>query len=418
VRTYEQTHPFLKFSADLRKAPPLLWILLGEAQSKCEHISGVPLPAPVQQELQTVYLAKGLLATTAIEGNTLSEAEVRQLLEGTLKLPPSKEYLKTEIDNILEVCNRIFEDEDTAATLTPQRIKGFNAAVLKGLQLEEGVIPGEIRKYSVGVPGYRGAPVEDCEYLIGRLCEWLNGKDFEPAAGMPVAFAILKAVIAHLYLAWIHPFGDGNGRTARLMEFFILVQAGVPMAAAHLLSNHYNLTRSEYYRQLAEASKSGGELVPLLTYAIRGLVDGLREQLRVVREAQLRLAWGDYVRERFSGLTSKAAIRRQLLVHALSDSDWVPRADITRLDPDVAAAYATKTGKTLSRDLNILKRMRLIDVERDQVRVKRNRMLAFRSKTKDPKVIKEIREALAEPVPRRPRRRRDRTALQPTLPLA
>lgn len=71
--------------------------------------------------------------------------------------------------------------------------------------------------------------------------------------------AILKAIAAHLYLAWIHPF-DGNGRTARLMELRLLLAAGVTTPATHLLSNHYNLTRGEYYRQLDAASRTGNPL--------------------------------------------------------------------------------------------------------------------------------------------------------------
>ena len=57
---------------------------LGEARSKCEHIAGVPLRPTVARELHQLYLAKGVLGTTAIEGNTLSEEQVRQLLEGQL----------------------------------------------------------------------------------------------------------------------------------------------------------------------------------------------------------------------------------------------------------------------------------------------------------------------------------------------
>jgi Fic family protein len=98
-------------------------------------------------------------------------------------------------------------------------------------------------------------------------------------------------VVAHLCLAWIHPFGDGNGRTARLVEFQILLGAGVPTPAAHLLSNHYNQTRTEYYRQLDRASKSGGEIVPFIEYAARGFVDGLREQLHKIRDQQWDVSW-------------------------------------------------------------------------------------------------------------------------------
>jgi Fic family protein len=382
-RAYETSHPFISFSAHpMRKAPPPLWILLGEAQSKCEHIAGVPLPPRLQQELNRVYLAKGALATTAIEGNTLSEEEVRRHLEGKLRLSPSREYLGKEIDNIVGACNRIWAEDSGDGKLTVAMIKRFNHEVLQGLAVEDGVVPGEIRGHAVGVPGYRGAPYEDCAYLLERLCEWVNGPDFEPAEGVAVVYATIKAVVTHLYLAWIHAFGDGNGRTARLVEFFILVQAGVPMAAAHLLSNHYNATRSEYYRQLAHASKSDGDLVPFLVYAARGFVDGLREQLKGVIGTQLDIAWRDYVREVLAGLGTKANSRRVLLMHALAAGEWVERSTLAKLDPDVAAAYASKTPKTVTRDLNLLKRKKLIELAGERVRARTDMMLAFRSKTK------------------------------------
>ena len=105
MKTYERTHPWLTFIANLKNAPPTLWLMLGECQSKCEHIARVPLRPATAKQLYQVYLAKGALATTAIEGNTLSEEEVLQHLEGKLKLPPSREYLIKEIDNIVEGCN-------------------------------------------------------------------------------------------------------------------------------------------------------------------------------------------------------------------------------------------------------------------------------------------------------------------------
>ena len=67
-------------------------MLLGEVQSKCEHIAGVPLRPATAEMLHRLYLAKGIQATTAIEGNTLSEDEVVRLIQGNLELPPSKEY--------------------------------------------------------------------------------------------------------------------------------------------------------------------------------------------------------------------------------------------------------------------------------------------------------------------------------------
>jgi hypothetical protein len=71
MRTFERTHPWISFRIDLRKAKPQLWKMLWEAASKCEHIVGVPLRPSVTQLLHRLYLAKGVLATTAIECNTL-----------------------------------------------------------------------------------------------------------------------------------------------------------------------------------------------------------------------------------------------------------------------------------------------------------------------------------------------------------
>jgi cell filamentation protein, protein adenylyltransferase len=59
----------------------------------------------------------------------------------------------------------------------------------------------------------------------------------------------------HIYIAWIHPFGDGNGRRTRMIELLLLAQSGVPWPAAHLLSNHYNKTRDRCYSGLANSSK-------------------------------------------------------------------------------------------------------------------------------------------------------------------
>jgi len=114
--------------------------------------------------------------------------------------------------------------------------------------------PGEIRKTSVTVGPYRQPLAEDCEYLLDRLCSSLK-IEFERADVFdPISKSVLLAVWAHLYIAWIHPFGDGNGRTARLVGFTLLLEGGVPAPAAHLLSNHNNRTRSSYYMELDKAS--------------------------------------------------------------------------------------------------------------------------------------------------------------------
>lgn len=356
-RTYTETHPWITFSVDWERASKRLWLLLGEAASKCEHIAGVPLKLSVAQKLHEVYLAKGVLATTAIEGNTLSEEQVRKILLKELELPKSQEYLKREVENIIEACNIITNEicANVNRTISVEDIKRYNEIILKDLELQEGVEPGRIRAHSVGVPGYRGAPAEDCLFLLGKLCEWINGREFELRLIPNVPMGILKAIIAHLYIAWIHPFADGNGRTARIVEFKLLYDAGVPSPATQLLSNHYNATRSKYYLYLQRASLSGGDIFPFIEYALQGFVDGLREQLLVIRDQQLSIAWESFVHEQFYDKKGDAQRRRREFALKLAKrDDYVKIAEFLSEEINLTRKYARKTRKTLSRDIGFL----------------------------------------------------------------
>jgi Fic family protein len=322
-----------------------------------------------------VYLIKGMLATTAIEGNTLSEDEVSRILEGTLELPPSREYLEREIENVLAAFNLAREElrNDPYLPFSVERLREYNRLILAGLELEKGVVPGEIRAHSVTVGAYRAVPAEDAESLLDRLCQWLNSDDFDAPSDSPelaAPLAIVKAIVAHVYLAWIHPFGDGNGRTARLLELQILLSAGFPEATCQLLSNHYNLTRTEYYRQLAVSSREPNGILSFIGYAAQGFVDQLREQLEVIWDQQFRDRWEQFVYQAFGERRSETDNRRLRLVLDLSrgfhaSGKKVLKREISDLTPRLAAAYATKTEKTLSRDLNAIKELGLLRQDRD-----------------------------------------------------
>jgi Fic family protein len=363
-RTFQKTHPWITFSVNLKEAPFHLWMDLGAIQSKIEHVANSLLAPDFAKRLHNLYLAKGVHATTAIEGNTLSEQEVRRRIAKKTLLPKSKEYLGREIDNIVKACNRIgkrvFGGDDTR--LTTVAIKEFNREILDGLPMDDEVVPGEFRNYSVGVGKYRGAPWEDCPYLVDRLCQWLNDELEPRTPELSVAFAVIRAIMAHLYIAWIHPFGDGNGRTARLVEYQILASGSVPSIAAHLLSNFYNQTRAEYYRQLDLASKSPAGPISFLNYALRGLFDALNQQIEQIRKYQWEVAWRDYVYQAFRGANGPAAERRRLLALELPKIGraMLPKTLLRRLSPETGVLYANKTIKTYTRDLHELQSMKLV----------------------------------------------------------
>ena len=253
----------------------------------------------------------------------------------------------------------------------------YNKLVLDGLALGESIIPGQIRTFSVGVGGYRAAPAEDCEYLLQKFGSWLN--KFEIPESNRIAFGILKATIAHIYFVWIHPFGDGNGRTARLIEFQILLEAGIPTTAAYLLSNFYNQTRTEYYRQLDKTCKAKGNMADFIKYAVNGYVDELREQLKIIRMQQWDITWRNYVHEMFKDQTSEAAVRQRHLALDLSfqTDEPVRISKIPEVSTRMATAYAKKTRKTMVRDVNKLINMGLMERTKDGVRAKREIILAF-----------------------------------------
>ncbi|MDP3971340.1 MAG: Fic family protein [Candidatus Nanopelagicales bacterium] len=251
-RAYEQQCPWIDFAFPVELGS--LWLKLGEAFSKCQHLAGSPLPPAVAKDLAGIFLAKGALATTAIEGNTLSEEQAKAILAQQLHLPPSQQYLEQELHNVAAALTDIDHSAVSANTLhlTPEWIKEQNRIILRDLELEDHVIPGEYTETQLVVGDYRAAPPEDVDYLVDRLCDWLNHEWLAPmhdestGPDMKFVYAFFAATLAHLYIAWIHPFGDGNGRTARLLECSILAHCGVvPWVSSNVLSDFYNRTRSK-----------------------------------------------------------------------------------------------------------------------------------------------------------------------------
>ena len=393
-RRFHESHPWLSFKIDLRRLDFYFGMVLGEVVSKIEHVAGVPLQPDYAKYLHTLYLAKGIAATTAIEGNTLTEDQVHQKIEGELELSASQEYLGQEIENIFGLCNEISKSigSDHVIGLNVERIFDIHRRILFNLPLKDNVKLGDISERPVEVNGYAGAPREDCIYLLERLCEWLNNDEWNKLRLPTSAIATIKGIIAHVYIAWIHPFGDGNGRTARLVEFQILAEAGIPTPAIHLLSNYYNQTRSEYYRQLSISSKNGGDLIPFLEYAVKGLRDGLAEQIKTIQVQNYENTWENYIYTFFRGKNTESQIRQKELLLDLPYGGC-EQSKIQDLTPRLARHYARRGPMAIYRDIQTLEKLGLIDLEiRDSERFvipKRKVILGFlprRKKTNEKEI--------------------------------
>lgn len=362
-RLYLARTPWITFQFQATVAP--LWARLGEALSKCQHLAGTPLKPARARELAAVYMRRGALSSSAIEGNTLTEEDLKQVFDDGAHLPPSREYLEREVANILSALHQIDSAHGQAFWLTPQWLQEHNKLVLQGLEVDEHVRPGEYTTAQLVVGRYRAAPPEDVPYLVDRLCAWLN-EDYlkvvnDPSADDNLRFfsAFIAATLAHLYVAWIHPFGDGNGRTARLLQVAILTACGVvPRVSTNLLSDFYNQTRADYYRRLDAASKRG-DVAGFLDYSTKGFVDKLREQIAEVQEQQRQIAWADYVHEVMHDQPSgHAKDRRRDLALALPDTP-LTQHEIVRLNIDLAIAYVGSQ-RRLARDLGKLMELGLV----------------------------------------------------------
>ena len=183
---YVASHPWISFRLDVSKASWTFWEQIGGGAVRARHLSRTPLPPDLARKMERLYLARGAQATTAIEGNTLSEEQALAVVEGTLHLPQSQQYLQQELENIIRAVAAIEREiyDGSRFEIAPERLRELNRMVLSSLEVDDHVVPGELRTASVVVGGvYRGAPARDCEYLLASMCDWLEGPDFRGVMG-------------------------------------------------------------------------------------------------------------------------------------------------------------------------------------------------------------------------------------------
>ena len=348
---------------------PAVWYALGQCEAMITAIRETPLQPANRRRLLRLSLTRGAQATTAIEGNTLSEAEIEKVIQGG-SIAPSRAYQAREVENIVEAMNNLLRDvavDDRVELISPALIKSLHSAIGKGLGEHFDAIPGHLRQDERTVGPYRCPRHQDVPALVEYLCDWLQREFGFRSDNQSFCDAVVQAIVTHVYLEWIHPFGDGNGRVGRLVEFYILLRAGNPDIASHILSNHYNLTRDHYYRQLQEARNSR-DLTGFIGYAVQGYRDGLADSLREIQRSHFEIAWRTFVYDRFADLPYRKKTvfkrRRALILNMPIRSYFNMDELLLNLPPKVRREYRNLSLATLRRDLKCLQNMELV-VERD-----------------------------------------------------
>jgi Fic family protein len=198
--------------------------------------------------------------SNAIEGNTLSLRETRLVIAHgvTIAGHSLKEHL--EATNHAEAYRLLTHLATTEEPITIATIQALHQLVMEKLLDAEDV--GQFRSMPVHISGSRLTPpaAKRVQGLMREWCAWLSG------AGQ-VYLPVVRAAIAHHGFLAVHPYRDGNGRTARLVLNLMLMREGYPPA---LLLQEWRLG---YLQALAMADT--GRLNPLINLIGRAVEQGL-----------------------------------------------------------------------------------------------------------------------------------------------
>ncbi len=329
---------------------------LGQCDALVSAILNTPVHPDDHRRFLDAALAKAAVATTAIEGGPLDESEVGALMAGR-RVPPSRDPQATEVMNVVTATRTLLEElaAGTASPVTPDLLLRIHALIGADLGDRLDAEPGHYRTGGQG-GRYTAPRASDVPELIDGVFEWFD-REF-PRSGPDGEFsqAAVRALVTHVYVLWIRPFGDGNGRTARLLEAYILGTAGTPAIASHLLTDFYNETRREYFRHLEQSSRDRS-LTSFIAYAVEGLRDGLERLHGTVSEGNFAVAWRNFVRARLAGLDLRKRTvleRRTELMLAMPLEGSVDLDQVAVLDAETAQRYGGLSRRTLRRDLRFL----------------------------------------------------------------
>lgn len=370
VETYRSGPFVFQAGIDLDSLAPLIQ----RVEDAREFFNKLPLYPEVMALMAHIVLVGGIHGTNTIEGGTESSEEIDRIVN----MPP--EMIKEESQR------RVSNLKEAHALATSHARFGFPKfdlleGVITGLHriITDGLKENDIRK---NIPGaYRDnqkgfntkvgdalhggvytppKSKDDIALLMKKFAEWANS---EPIITLP---AIIRAPLVHYYFERIHPFGDGNGRTGRLIESMILKAAGFKYAD-FLIGKYYNDNFDRYMALFNECRKREKDKAeyPNTTF-IRFFLEGMRETIVATYDIVLKLItrfmFADFAR----ALRDKKQIndRQYDIVTTLLDQ----KKDSCLIEDIRNAAwykrlYKNRTYATAIRDLKGLAEMKLARVD-------------------------------------------------------
>jgi Fic family protein len=249
-----------------------------EAQILYETVRDLPILPDLATNMEQDLIRRSIFGTAAIEGNPLTEERVGQIISDTNDTH-TKERAEQEIRNLKNVYNLIgsLETMEGPPLLQEDLVRQIHETITFNIEGEYN-IPGNYRNhlFNVGNRQHGGVytppkNLKDIKTLMKAFIEWINS-DEVLALDRPI-----RAALSHYYLGLIHPFGDGNGRTARFIEALLLQTGGIKYVPA-MLSNFYYRNIDDYFWAFSNSFKSkNSSVTPFLKFVLTGFVESLKE---------------------------------------------------------------------------------------------------------------------------------------------
>jgi len=341
-----------------------LYTLFAEVSILNETIVDLPILPEMASKLELEVNYRSIAGTAAIENNPLTETDVKNLAEGKNVEGYSQKH-KQEILNLIEAYKILSGiDYDPPLIIDENLIKSIHESITKDVEHEYN-IPGNYRNNEVFVGdkahgGVYKPPkiLKDIENLMKQFIEWINSEKI--LALNPT----LRAVLAHYHLCLIHPFADGNGRTARLLEAILLKSARMTYALKEL-SNFYYRNIDDYYIGFSKSIKLKDEndISPFLEIMLNGAVQSLKEIKSRVIESIRFLSLKDY----FQFLLNKKVVTKRQYNFLLMQLDYLKSFVFNDLYsvPMFDALYGGLSKQTARRDMKRFEVLGLISKDED-----------------------------------------------------
>ncbi|MDX2162504.1 MAG: Fic family protein [bacterium] len=227
------------------------------------------------ERLREYFRLKNIYNSNAIEGNSLSMGETQLVVrEGiTISGKPLRDTLEAKnLSNALDALEALASTPENPITL--QDVRNLHKLVLSGIDDRNA---GKFRELPVQITGaaFPTPDWPDVPEMMNKFGQWLETVTDKARldAGLISENPLVLACTAHTWFVYIHPFVDGNGRSARILMNLMLIRAGYPIA---IITKD---DRQRYYDALQESDASD------LTPFIRLVMESVLESIEVYEQA-------------------------------------------------------------------------------------------------------------------------------------